>query len=441
MYTKSRRRAACRAAMHRTKLWVAILLVLCAVRALAGQAGRASPGTAPGEDWPRWRGPRGDGTWRAPKLPPKWPDRGLRTVWRQPIGGGYAGVVAVSGRVYTTDRHTTPPEAERVLCFDATSGKPVWSHSYAVRYGDLDYGNGPRAAPTVVEGGVFTLGAVGHLHALDATTGRILWSKDLVREYAARTPTWGFAASPVVFEGLVIVHAGIEPAGSFIAFDRRTGQERWRSLSDKAGYATPIVIGQAGAPLLIGWTPEHVCGLEPRTGKLLWKIPYAVTYGVSIATPIHQDGIVLVSGYWEGTKAIRLGTSAGVAKLLWEESRQLRGLMSQPLARDGYVYLLDKQFGLTCCELKTGRKLWDDDNRMTPKGRNPQASLVWLGDGDRAIVLNSDGELILARLNPRRYEEQSRTKIIGETWAHPAYAGTSVYARSDTELVCVSLVD
>ena len=72
--------------------------------------------------------------------------------------------------------------------------------------------------------------------------------------------------------------------------------------------------------------------------------------------------------------------------------------------------------------------------------RNPHASLVWLEDSDRAIILNSEGDLILARLNPTGYHEQSRTNIIGFTWAHPAFAGSRVYARSDTELVCVPLL-
>lgn len=104
-------------------------------------------------------------------------------------------------------------------------------------------------------------------------------------------------------------------------------------------------------------------------------------------------------------------------------------------ARDHHDWA-DKRHGLTCFELATGKKVWDDDNRLTPKGRNPQAMLVWPGDDDRVLALNSDGELILARLNPRGHVEESRTKIIGGTWAHPAYAGNCVYARSDTEILC-----
>ena len=134
-----------------------------------------------------------------------------------------------------------------------------------------------------------------------------------------------------------------------------------------------------------------------------------------------------------------MGVEAVVVEVAWHDRRNLRGLMSQPLYRDGHAYLLDKRHGLTCFELATGTKLWDDDNRMTPKGRNPQASVVWINDHDRAIVLNSDGDLILVRLNASGYVEQSRANIIGRTWAHPAYAGNCVYARSDTEIVCVLL--
>lgn len=392
-----------------------------------------------GEEWPRWRGPRGDGTWHGPKLAAEFPPDGLRVRWKQPIGGGYSGVIVAGGRTYVMDRQQSPAEVERVICHDAESGKQLWAHSYPVKYGTLDYGSGPRAAPTVFEGRVYTLGAVGHVCCLSAETGELIWSHDCVAEYQAKIPEWGFAAAPLIWKDRVVIHVAAQPDGCFIAFDRRDGREIWRCSSDPAGYATPIVVEHGGQTQLVGWTPEHVVGVSLATGRVEWTVPYKVTYGVSIATPIFQQGLVFVSGYWEGSKAIRLGKEPGQVELAWQDNDALRALMSQPLYRDGYGYLLDKRFGLTCFELQTGRKLWDDGNRMTPRGRNPQATLVWLGDEYRALVLNSDGELILARLNPEGYQEQSRTKIIGPTWAHPAYAGSSVYARDDQEMICVEL--
>jgi len=336
------------------------------------------------------------------------------------------------------DRQQEPEDVERILGFDAVNGTLIWRHVYPVSYKGVSYDNGPRATPTVFRGRVYTLGAVGHLKCLDAASGEIVWSRDLAGEFGAKVPIWGLSASPVVFEDLLIVHAGAEPDGCYMAFDLGSGEERWRSLPDAAGYATPILIEHEGARQLVGWTPSNVRGLDPQSGKLLWTIPFEVNYGTSIATPIFHEGLVLVSSYYDGSKAVRLGEGSAATEA-WHDRRNLRGLMAQPLYRDGYAYLLDKRHGLTCFKLSTGEKVWDDDNRMTPKGRNPQATLVWLNDADRAIVLNSDGDLILVRLNREGYVEDSRTNIIGRTWAHPAFAGNCVYARSDTEIVCVLL--
>lgn len=397
------------------------------------------------EDWPQWRGPRGDGTWDAPRLSSPWPPEGLRTRWKKPLGGGYAGVVVSGKRAYTMDRQVgtqqdKPHEVERILAFDLADGRLVWQHSYRVVYGNLDYGNGPRAAPTVAAGHVYTLGAMGHACCLDAETGQVVWQRDLVADAKAVIPQWGLAASPVLFQETAILHPGV-PGGCYLALDRDTGHERWRCGDDPAGYATPILAAHRGRTLLVGWTPEHVVGIDPAAGALHWKVPYKVTYGVSIATPIFvpERELVLVCGYWEGSKAIRLGPRWEDAELAWEENDNLRGLMSQPLQRGELAFLLDKSHGMTCFELATGAKRWDDRHQLTPRGRNPQASLVWLGDRDEVLALNSEGELVHAQLDGAGFRERSRAKIIGPTWAHPAFAGSAVVARSDEELVCVEL--
>ncbi len=393
-----------------------------------------------GEAWPRWRGIRGNGTWRGPKFPARWPVGGLRTLWRQPIGGGYSGIAASAGRIYTLTKPKKPADTEQVVCLDAASGKRLWTHPYTAVYKGLSYGNGPRSTPAVVGDRVYALGAVGHLFCFHASSGEVIWSRDLVKQEKAQVPLWGFSASPVIVDDLLIVHAGGNPNGCFLGLDRHTGKEKWRSLGDPLGYATPLMIEQSGRRQLVCWTPSHVRGLDPLTGKVAWSHEYKVHNGVSISMPIFHRGIVLVSNYWEGVQALRLGDDLATASLAWEDRRNLRSLMCQPLHRGDHGYLLDKRHGLTCFELATGKKVWDDGNRMTPKGRNPQATMVWLGDSDRAVVLNSDGELLLVRLSPRGYQEFSRTRVIGSTWAHPAYAWGCVYVRNDDTIACVEVV-
>jgi outer membrane protein assembly factor BamB len=399
----------------------------------------ASP-TVANADWPKWRGPAGDGTWECPGLPLliDEPER----LWKRGLGGGFSGITVADGRVYTMDR-PGKQDTERVLCFDAKTGEPIWEHRYDADYNGLSYDSGPRASVTIYDGKAYTLGSVGHGFCLDAKTGDVIWSKDGEGELGARRPTWGFAASPSIYQDTVIYQLGIEGAG-YIAFDRNSGEERWRGSDDPAGYATPVFVQHAGRDLMLAWTPEHIRGMAPESGQVLWSIPYKIKYGVSIATPIFHESTVLVCGYWHGSRAIKLGAGERDAELLWQDEERIRGLMAQPLYRDGLVYLLDRTNGLSCFELATGKRLWDDaeGHTITPSDRNPQATLVWARDGkrdDRLVLLNANGELLSVTVDREGLEIHSRAQITGKTWAHPAYSDGHIFARTDKELVCWKL--
>jgi outer membrane protein assembly factor BamB len=390
------------------------------------------------QDWPRYRGPQGDGSWNPPTLPADLQQMQPRQLWTASVGGGYGGVTVSAGRVYLMDRQKAPLEVERILCFDATDGRLVWKHEYPVRYGSMEYGSGPRASVTLDAGLAYAFGATGIVTCLDARSGEVRWHRDTVKELGAIIPTWGFAASPYLWKETVLIHCGAQPNGSVVAFKKSTGEVAWRGGSDPAGYCTPVVFEMPGGPQLIQWGPKHVMSLEPDTGRELWRFPYEITYGVSIAQPLYHEGLLLVSGYWHGARAIKPGPPEPA--LAWSEEKVLCGLMSSPLYRDGHVYLLTKDDGVVCFKLSDGSIRWKDGHRLTPASRSPQLSLVWAKRDDGiAAGLNSNGELIFARFTPEKMDELARHQIIGKTWAHPAFAGRKVFARSDTELVCWEL--
>ncbi|MCA1962573.1 MAG: PQQ-like beta-propeller repeat protein, partial [Prosthecobacter sp.] len=316
----------------------------------------------------------------------------------------------------------------------------LWAHAWPADYGQMDYANGPRASVTLHEGRAYALGATGMAVCLDAENGRPIWQVDTVAAYGARVPTWGFAASPMIDGPRVLLHVGAPSPGAVLALDRLTGQLLWRGGADPAGYCTPEIIHHQGRRQLIVWGPEHIQSLDPDSGMEFWKWPYKITYGVSIAQPLYHDGLLLVSGYWHGTRTLRLGAEPAQVSLAWSDEKNICGLMSAPLYREGVVYLLDKNRGLQAVELHTGKILWSDDNTLTPQDRNPQMSLVWLRQSDGlASLLNASGELVHVRLGREGFEELARHQIIGKTWAHPAFAGNRVYARSDTELLAWEL--
>lgn len=397
---------------------------------------------AQGLPWATWRGPQGDGTWVDAPAIPRDPDEPPTVAWQQEIGSGYSGVTVSGGLVYTMDRQGSPPAVrERVLCFAAESGEPVWEHAWEADYGKMEYNSGPRASVVIHEGRAYALGASGQFHCLEAATGRVLWSKDFVR-MGGKRPQWGFAASPAIWKDTVILQPGIPGGGGYLSVKADSGEEVWRGSDDPAGYCTPFFLRHGGRDLVALWTPQHVQLADPNTGSIHWRYPYEITYGVAIASPVFHEGLLVVCGYWHGSRALKLGARPEEHALAWEENTHLRGLMSQPVVRDGIAHLLDKENGITCFELATGKRLWDDDHEITPAGpggRNPHCSLIRLRDSDDFLILNSEGELILATLDREKAAVHWREPIIGSTWAHPACQGRRVYARDDQALVAVDL--
>jgi outer membrane protein assembly factor BamB len=268
----------------------------------------------------------------------------------------------------------------------------------------------------------------------------VRWSVDVLKEYAGWMPAWGYAASPVLFGDAVIVlpggYAESKKNASFLALDRKTGKKIWAKLTDPSTYSTPILYQRGKRTQLVCWNPSHIRGLDAATGELLWAVPFEIGDGWSLTSPICFGDTIFVSGFGSPLRVDETGRTVTPA---WQEKRDFNDLISQPLCRAGYVYLLDQRYGLTCVELATGKKLWDDKHRVTPREKYPQVTMVWIDDADRALILNAEGELILARLNPAGYTELARAKVVGPTWAHPAYAGHYVYARDDHEIVCREL--
>ncbi len=387
-------------------------------------------------DWPGWRGPDGAGVWTGVRLPEKLTGDSIERRWRVPLGGGYSGIAVRGARVFTQDRPKGPPALERVVCLDRKTGGSIWLHSYGADYGDMDHPNGPRATPLVRDGLVYALGAVGHLVCLEESTGALVWKADLVKEFQAKVPTWGHSASPLFWRDLLLVHAGARPGGTLLAVDAKTGKERWRALGDRPGYSTPIVVRLDGRDQVLLWTADGAHGIDPSSGARLWQAPFETSsYDVAIISPVFRGKRVFVSGYWDGAEAFEI-EDAGKPRSVWK-ARVPSCLMATPLQRDGHLFVLDKNRGLLCLDWETGKVLWDDGHKLTPSGRNPHASLVW-ADG-RCAALNSEGELVVARLSSGGYEEIGRAAIISPTWAHPAFAGREVFARSDSEIVCVAL--
>ncbi len=407
------------------------------------------------DDWPQWRGPTRDGVWRETGLVEKFAGPQLAIRWRAPVGNGYSGPTVAQGRVYVTDRLVEPEQVERVHCFDENSGESLWSHTYACPYQGVGYDAGPRASVAVADGRAFSLGAMGDLLAFDAATGRVLWQHKCHDEFDIKMPIWGVSASPLVVDGTVVVQVGGHPGACLMAFDCQTGQERWRALDDDASYSAPILIEQAGRPVLVCWTGDHVAGLDPATGQSLWLHAYKPkNMVISVATPVVQNNRLLVTSFYDGAMMFHLPPDRLAIELLWhkigldeQHTEGLHSIISTPLLQGDYAYGVDSYGELRCLDANTGERVWES---MAAVPRARWSTIHFVTQADKVWMFNERGELLITRLSPRGFDEISRAKLIepttrqlaqrgGVCWAHPAFANRHVLARNDEELVSASL--
>lgn len=405
----------------RTTSWALSILASCVL--LTAPCARAVGG-----DWPQWRGPRQDGISSETGLLASWPEEGPPELWRITLGAGYSAVSVVGGKAYTMYGTETD---ELVVCIDVANGGILWK-TRSGEFFENEYGNGPRATPTVDEGRVYTQGATGSLLCLDADSGDKIWGFNTLEKFGVKPLEFGMSASPVVIGDMLVVVVGAPDGKSLAALNKATGEVLWTSLSDLGGYSTPIHIDVDGTKQIVVLTGKSVVGVSAKDGRELWRHPWETTLDANVATPIYHDGRLFISsGYGTGCALFHLSVTDGVAtaKELWD-SKSMKNYFSTCVLHNGYLYGFNNTI-LTCMEFDTGDVAW--------RQRGFNKGSVLLADG-KLIVLGERGTLALAQASAEDYEEISRVGIFeGKSWTVPTVAGGKLFLRNEEELVCLDL--
>jgi outer membrane protein assembly factor BamB len=422
---------------------------------------------ASADDWPQWGGPKRDNVWRenglVEQLPPS-----MQPKWRAPVGMGYAGPAVAGGKVFVTDRllgqgssnpsdpfSKSPVEGvERLLCLDQQTGKELWKHEYSCVY-TVSYPNGPRTTPTVDGDRVFALGAMGDFFCLNVADGKVVWQKNFPKDFDAKVNTWGYSSAPLIDGDNVIAIVGGKDAFA-VAFNKKTGDVVWTALdAEDFGYCPPTIIEEGGARQLIVWNPTEIASLNPANGEVHWRHPFEVKAGLAIPAPIHdkERHLLFITSFYNGPIMFDMDPSKPAAKIRWRgnsdselKTDKLHSIMPTPHFVDGHIYGVCSYGQLRCLRADDGQRVWET-LKATGKGRWWNAFLVRYED--KFFLANEQGDLILAALTPKGYDEIGRFKMLEATtplersrkvvWSPPAFADRCVYARNDKEIVCYDL--
>jgi outer membrane protein assembly factor BamB len=416
--------------------------------------------SAVGDDWPQWMGPQRDNIWREEGLIDKFPDGGPKILWRTPVAGGYAGPAVANGRVFLMDYVTdddvrvdnfdrkASSGTERVLCLDEKTGELLWKHEYPVTY-TISYPAGPRCTPTVEHGKVYALGAEGNLSCIDVASGDVVWSKDFHTEYNTKSALWGYASHPLVDGDNLICIVGGEGSHA-VAFDRNTGDERWKALtSPEQGYSPPTIFEASGVRQLILLRPDAVTSVDPATGKEYWSVPYEATSNSIIMAPVLSGDLLYAGGFNNKSLLLKLASDKPATDIVWRDrgANAISPINVQPYAEDGVLYGFDQRGVLRAIELESGKKLWETSKPVAERPQNSGTAFI-VRQGKRHWLFNDSGELIIASVTSDGYEEIDRAKVIEPTntafgrdvvWSMPAFANRHAFIRNDQECVCVDL--
>ena len=427
------------------------------------------------DDWPQCLGPKRDGYWRETGILDKFPDAGPKVLWRKPCGMGYAGPAIADGRVFLADRVLDPTAAnpdnpfsksnvggtDRVVCLDEKTGDELWRFTHPVEY-RVSYAAGPRCTPNVDGDVLYWLDTMGDLFALDAKTGKRVWHKNFMDDFGAGLPVWGFSAHPLVDGDNLICLVGGDEGRGVMALDKKTGKEVWRALSIKGdpGYNSPAIFDVRGKRVLVIWHAHAVVGLDPATGKKVWEHPWEVSNALTaVNARLVNDSLLFLSGFYNGSLLLDIGgaepkvvwkskSRGGQAAVMPGNTVDLHSIMTTPVIRGDTIYGVCSYGELRGLELMTGKRLWETHAATSGKSARWGHAFI-VPHEDRVFLFNEQGELIIAKLSPKGYEEVSRAKLLEPTnkyalgrsvvWSHPAFANKNVYVRNDKELICYSL--
>lgn len=382
--------------------------------------------------WHRFRGPGGAGVSAYTNIPASWNGKtGEGILWKSPVPlHGRNSPVVWKDRIFLTGADVN---ARQVYCYDAKSGQLLWKGDVPTTPEgaklEIMEDTGYAACTAATDGKrIYAIFPTGDVAGFDFS-GRRLWHKSL----GVPDSAYGYASSLETHEKLVIVQYdqgdGTEGKSKIIALDGVTGQVAWEAKRDLPNsWTTPVVVDVAGKPQLIAMADPNLIAYDPANGKEIWR---AECLGGDLApSPIYAGGLVLAIQPYSQMVAVKPTGQGNVTEthIAWRMEEGGPDICS-PVSDGKYVYLLESADLLICCEVETGKKLYEQnvkgDFRASP-------SLV----GDKLYVLDMKGVMHIVQTGPE-FKELGKCELGEECHASPAFADGRIYIRGTENLYCI----
>jgi outer membrane protein assembly factor BamB len=308
--------------------------------------------------WPRFRGPSGQGETNQTALPTLWDKDGRNVLWRTKVpGAGNSSPIVWGEYIFLTSSDAKGIE-RFVHCFSRADGSLRWTRQAPARPPEpgVRDKNGFASATPVTDGKrvIAFLGSCG-LVCYDFN-GDLLWQYDAL---TVKT-THGTGSSPLLYNDLVILAQDQNKADSiFLALDKTTGKKVWQQKRPRAmTWTTPVVVRVGDHDELVLAGAETVRGYDPVTGKELWSLR-GPTQEVIPVIVVGTELLLCASGRNGPTLGLRPGGSGDItdSHLVW---RAVRGGPHVPSAAlvNGRLYTANDTGMMSCLDAATGKLIY-----------------------------------------------------------------------------------
>jgi outer membrane protein assembly factor BamB len=186
-----------------------------------------------------------------------------------------------------------------------------------------------------------------------------------------------------------------------------------------------VIITAGATSQLVTMTNQSIVGLDARTGRELWSVPFPDEWHENIVTPTWTGRHLIVSGTRQGTQAYTLTEAAGTwqAKQVWKVT-DASMYMSTPVAGDGLIYgMSDKRKGhFVALDESTGAVKW------ATEGREGDFASVLLTP-KHVLFLTNGADLVVARRGGTFTIDKKYDLGTSETWSAPVIVGRDIVIR------------
>ena len=221
-----------------------------------------------------------------------------------------------------------------------------------------------RCTTAYDNGKLYVFSKAGRATCFEAATGKTIWTRQLFDEYKGQQPMFGYSSSPLVDGKQVIFVPGGTSNGSVVALDKNTGTTLWHSGSyGDPAYGTPMVATFGGVRQYLVFVGPGMAGVDAETGKEHWLYPWVTSENCNDLAPLLPGGdcFIGISGYGHGCELVKVKDNTPTA--MWKSSSVPGGraygarTCSPVLDKDSFYVVCDNT-RLCCFDVKTGKQMW-----------------------------------------------------------------------------------